>query len=347
MTRSIAPLAMVLGLAVSSTPVALAQEFRTIDGTGNSLASPSMGSAETPLVRGVPSDYSDGISGPAGANRPSARLISNLLCSQTTPMPNGADASDYLWQWGQFLDHDIDLTGPADPGEPFDIPVPRGDRFFELIDALDDAIVDLVDLEVGLGHQIAKDRDRPQQILVVGSAAAALVGPEMQHGGVDDAVHVTVLMLDAIDFGSVTLDEDLVAFSATEVPDHIVADAVDPVVMDIVILTGHAIHAPFDRAIVVDMLEDDVTLGVDQGAEVEGVRASASDHHVIAFDGLIGVVCAGGVVDLVVGIIAAVVVLGDHRFSAVGIADQQVIAVTTFQAILAMTSAEHIVHGGA
>ncbi len=39
--------------------------------------------------------------------------------------------TDYVWQWGQFLDHDIDLTDGADPAEPFPIEVPTGDAFFD------------------------------------------------------------------------------------------------------------------------------------------------------------------------------------------------------------------------
>ncbi len=36
-----------------------------------------------------------------------------------------------LMQWGQFVDHDIDLTEGVDPPEPADIPVPVGDPFFD------------------------------------------------------------------------------------------------------------------------------------------------------------------------------------------------------------------------
>ena len=75
--------------------------------------------------------YQDGISEPAGAGRPSAREISNGVAAQTRSIPNVAKATDFVWQWGQFIDHDIDLTEGTEEPEPFNIPVPEGDPFFD------------------------------------------------------------------------------------------------------------------------------------------------------------------------------------------------------------------------
>jgi hypothetical protein len=75
--------------------------------------------------------YEDGIAYPGGQDRMSAREISNNLAAQPESMPNSAGVSDFVWQWGQFLDHDIDLTPEADPMVSFDIPVPLGDLFFD------------------------------------------------------------------------------------------------------------------------------------------------------------------------------------------------------------------------
>lgn len=105
--------------------------IRAIDGADNNQLNPAWGAAGEPLLRVVAADYADGVSAPSGANRPSARAISNSVAAQTESIPNAAGVSDYLWQWGQFLDHDLDLTELADPTEPFDIPVPAGDPFFD------------------------------------------------------------------------------------------------------------------------------------------------------------------------------------------------------------------------
>ncbi len=105
-------------------------ENRTLDGSGNNKEDPLIGSAHTNLKRLFASDYGDGESTLAGADRPSPRVISNIVVEQDGVTGNHLGASDYLWQWGQFLDHDIDLTDGVDPAEPADIPVPVDDQFF-------------------------------------------------------------------------------------------------------------------------------------------------------------------------------------------------------------------------
>ena len=106
-------------------------EFRTIDGLGNNLLNPMWGAAHTPFRRMAPVAYADGVGAPARPGGPSARAISNALSSQLSPAMNGAGATDYLWQWGQFLDHDLDETPVAAPTEAMDIVVPTGDAFFD------------------------------------------------------------------------------------------------------------------------------------------------------------------------------------------------------------------------
>ncbi|MEM9555282.1 MAG: peroxidase family protein [Acidobacteriota bacterium] len=105
--------------------------FRSIDGSGNNLSHADVGAAHIQLLRLLPADYADGVSALAGATRPSARAVSNSVCVQDAPQPNRLRVSDYLWQWGQFLDHDIDLTDGVDPAEPADIVIPTGDAWFD------------------------------------------------------------------------------------------------------------------------------------------------------------------------------------------------------------------------
>jgi len=104
---------------------------RSMDGRGNNLTEPDMGAAVTPLLRMMDPEYGDGVSALAGPARPGPRAVSNAVCAQSRPRPNAQLASDFLWQWGQFLDHDIDLTDGADPPEPANVPIPQGDPFFD------------------------------------------------------------------------------------------------------------------------------------------------------------------------------------------------------------------------
>ena len=107
------------------------REFRSIDGVGTNPAHPDWGSANTAFLRLAPPAYADGLDAPSGQNRPSARLISNLVVAQPELIPSAIGASAMVWQWGQFLDHDLDLSPVATPEEEFDIPVPTGDPEFD------------------------------------------------------------------------------------------------------------------------------------------------------------------------------------------------------------------------
>jgi hypothetical protein len=114
---------------------------RPIDEVGNNLANPTWGAAPADqtggaaiqLLRISPVAYADGIRSPSLPNNPSARLVSDLLSNQADPNNPTVDIatvdkqslSDFGYAFGQFIDHDMDLT--PDGGERFDIPVPAGD----------------------------------------------------------------------------------------------------------------------------------------------------------------------------------------------------------------------------
>ena len=106
-------------------------EDRTIDGTGNNTTNTSWGATDTQLRRVADVGYDNGVSEPGGALRPSARHISNQVAAQSGGMTNSYGLTSFIWQWGQFVDHDIDLTGPATPTEAFPIDVPTGDSQFD------------------------------------------------------------------------------------------------------------------------------------------------------------------------------------------------------------------------
>ncbi len=106
-------------------------QYRSIDGTGNHETHFDLGAAHTPLRRLMPVRYGDMVASMGGSTRPSPRAVSNAVCADSQRPPNSLGASDFLWQWGQFVDHDIDLSGEQDPAEPMPIPVPSGDPSFD------------------------------------------------------------------------------------------------------------------------------------------------------------------------------------------------------------------------
>ena len=121
---------LVIALLGAIVPHTFGFETRSIDGRNNNSQNPSWGSSNSQLLRKVTPDYEDGIAQPSGADRPNVREISNTVAAQEKPIYNEKKASDMIWQWGQFIDHDIDLTG-GNPKEPFPIHIPPGDQYFD------------------------------------------------------------------------------------------------------------------------------------------------------------------------------------------------------------------------
>jgi hypothetical protein len=104
--------------------------YRSVSGYGNHLHHPAQGAAGSVFLRRAPVGYADGVSSPAGADRPSARVVSNIVCRQETSTLNAQRLTDLTWMWGQFLNHDVNLVSAADPLETFGIPVPADDTAF-------------------------------------------------------------------------------------------------------------------------------------------------------------------------------------------------------------------------
>ena len=105
-------------------------EFRVLDSAENISTIKMPGSFNTEFITISGYQYGDGISTPNDIGRPNARQISNHLFSQTGDVFNKQELSNYLWVWGQFLDHDINLTREGHR-EAYDIIVPKGDIYFD------------------------------------------------------------------------------------------------------------------------------------------------------------------------------------------------------------------------
>src|SRR5262245_4798012 len=101
-------------------------DFRSITGMGNNIANPTWGSAGVALLRTAPVAYADGIDDlvVGDPTRPSPRIISNAVVAQTTEERVLSDRlmSAMIYGWGQFLDHDLDLTTNGSESAPIDVP---------------------------------------------------------------------------------------------------------------------------------------------------------------------------------------------------------------------------------
>lgn len=116
---------------LGSQPGPLPPAQYSIDGGGNNLARPDWGRVGTELLRIAPPEYADGVSSPAGGDRPSAREISNSLADQgEADIISRRGLSAMTYAWGQFIDHDLDLT-PTARTESLPIAVPQGDPSFD------------------------------------------------------------------------------------------------------------------------------------------------------------------------------------------------------------------------
>ena len=106
-------------------------ETYSVDGTGNNLTQIQWGSTDEQLLRLASPQYSDGISAAGGANRPSAREISNTVSDQgSSGLVNQGRMSAFAYAWGQFIDHDLGLT-PTGTTEKLSIAIPKGDPYFD------------------------------------------------------------------------------------------------------------------------------------------------------------------------------------------------------------------------
>lgn len=108
----------------------MAQENRSYDGSSNNLAQPDWGVAKGHFRNYATNGFSDLISEPGGQDRENPRTISNALGSQSQFIPNELELSDFVWGWGQFIDHDINLNDD-NFSEAHNILIPACDPLFD------------------------------------------------------------------------------------------------------------------------------------------------------------------------------------------------------------------------
>src|SRR5215212_126623 len=112
----------------------MALQFRTIDGSNNNLADPSMNQIDTDFARLAPANFADGFYGMTLG--PNPREISNIVVAQGDVLEdgpylvdsNGIALSGMMYAWGQFIDHDLDLERQGTT-TPIPITVPDHDQF--------------------------------------------------------------------------------------------------------------------------------------------------------------------------------------------------------------------------
>src|SRR5215470_14488714 len=84
-------------------------QFRSIDGTGNNLADPTLNSTGTDFARiGDAHFVNDDGHTPILADFPNPRDVSNIVVASNDDVPNSEGLSGFMYVWGQFIDHDLD-----------------------------------------------------------------------------------------------------------------------------------------------------------------------------------------------------------------------------------------------
>lgn len=110
------------------------QRFRTFDGTINNIrniATARWGAADIPFFKELPAAYgfADPKNAMGGEFRPTARKISNILIDEPVTRFTTKKLSTLVYQWGQFLDHEMTLT-PTGTTEYVPIKLPPDEKIF-------------------------------------------------------------------------------------------------------------------------------------------------------------------------------------------------------------------------
>lgn len=114
--------------------------YRSIDGSGNNLTKTSLNATGTDFRRLGAAHFADGVSA-LRTDLPNARTVSNLVVAGNAEAPNSEGLSGMMYAWGQFIDHDINLT-LSDETTHIDIAVPGGDPVLSGSISMTRAVID-------------------------------------------------------------------------------------------------------------------------------------------------------------------------------------------------------------
>jgi peroxidase len=150
-------------LAFRPQSVALLREFRPVGGVGNNKAHPGLNVVPgTPELHLAPLHFARGTRDGL-IDGPNPRVISNVIAGGTGAHGQNADSTDsvasaWLYVFGQFVDHDLDLESNSPDGPPINIPVPPDDPVFQ----------------GGTTINMTRDVRDPQQNTIINTAAGYL-----------------------------------------------------------------------------------------------------------------------------------------------------------------------------
>jgi hypothetical protein len=100
-------------------------EYRSFDGSGNNLGDTTMNAAGSDFTRIGPARFSDGVIAMV-TDAPNARTVSNIVVDGNGDLRNPEGLSGMMYAWGQFVDHDLDLSF-SDGKTHIDIAIPAND----------------------------------------------------------------------------------------------------------------------------------------------------------------------------------------------------------------------------
>ncbi|HMT22267.1 MAG TPA: peroxidase family protein, partial [Promineifilum sp.] len=99
--------------------------YRSIDGSGNNVTNTKLNALGADFSRIGTAHFSDRVWA-IRTDLPNTRTISNLVVAGNGDVPNAEGLSGMMYAWGQFIDHDINLT-LSDNVNHIDISIPAGD----------------------------------------------------------------------------------------------------------------------------------------------------------------------------------------------------------------------------